>query len=93
MVGNVSVWCSSLFMPYPYVADDGREAATGPGTRVVRGANFADFTESADPGLRHSERPDRRFRWNGVRLAFSPPEEGQGAAASQPEQKGMPKGN
>ncbi len=75
MVGNVSVWCSSLFRPYPYVADDGRESATAPGARVVRGANFTDLIESADPGLRHSDRPNRRFRWNGVRLAFTPPGE------------------
>jgi formylglycine-generating enzyme required for sulfatase activity len=77
MVGNVSVWCSSLFRPYPYVADDGREAAAASGARVVRGANFTDLIESADPGLRHSERPNRRFRWNGVRLAFTPPAEEQ----------------
>jgi formylglycine-generating enzyme required for sulfatase activity len=82
MLGNVSEWCSSLFQPYPYAADDGREAAAGLGTRVVRGANFADFAESADASLRHSERPDRRFRWNGVRLAYNPPAEGQSAAPS-----------
>jgi formylglycine-generating enzyme required for sulfatase activity len=94
MVGNVSVWCSSLFQPYPYVAGDGREAATGQGTRVVRGASYADFIESADPALRHSDRPDHRFRWNGVRLAFSPPPAGgQSAEASQLVPKDAPKGN
>ena len=80
MLGNVSEWCSSLFQPYPYAADDGREAAAGQGERVVRGANFAD---AADAALRHSDRPDRRLRWNGVRLAFDPPAEGQSATPSQ----------
>jgi len=82
MLGNVSEWCSSLYQPYPCAAGDGREAAAGPGTRVVRGANFADSIASADAALRHSERSDRRFRWNGVRVAFTPPAEGQSATPS-----------
>jgi formylglycine-generating enzyme required for sulfatase activity len=82
MLGNVSEWCSSRYEPYPFDAADGRESAADPGTRVVRGANFADFAENADPAQRHSERPDRRLRWNGVRLAFSPPGSVQPATAS-----------
>jgi formylglycine-generating enzyme required for sulfatase activity len=74
MLGNVSEWCSSLALPYPYDAADGRESPVGPGARVLRGANFVDTAESTDPALRHSDRPDRKFRWNGVRLVFSPPE-------------------
>jgi formylglycine-generating enzyme required for sulfatase activity len=73
MLGNVSEWCSSLYEPYPYSASDGRESAAGQGTRVVRGANFADYVENADAAQRHGDRPDHRLRWNGVRLAFSPP--------------------
>ena len=83
MLGNVSEWCSSLFEPYPYAADDGREAAASSGARVVRGANFSDSADAADTALRHSERPDLRFRWNGVRLAFDPPGAKESAAASQ----------
>jgi formylglycine-generating enzyme required for sulfatase activity len=83
MLGNVSEWCSSLFQPYPYDAGDGREADAGQGLRVVRGANFADSADAADVALRHAERPDRRFRWNGVRLAFDPPAKGQNAVPSQ----------
>jgi len=83
MLGNVSEWCSSRFEPYPYSDADGREsAAPAPGTRVVRGANFADFVEDADAAQRHSERPDRRLRWNGMRLAFTPP--ASPAAATAP---------
>jgi formylglycine-generating enzyme required for sulfatase activity len=73
MLGDVSVWCSSLESPYPYRADDGRESVSDPGPRIIRGASFADFVENADPGLRHSGRPDLRLPWIGVRLAFVPP--------------------
>jgi formylglycine-generating enzyme required for sulfatase activity len=73
MQGNVSEWCSSLDRPYPYDPRDGREALDGPGLRVLRGGNFADAAEGLDPALRHSERPQRRYRWNGVRLARSAP--------------------
>jgi formylglycine-generating enzyme required for sulfatase activity len=74
MFGNVSEWCSSLAQPYPIGEMDGRETFTAPGARVLRGGNFTDAVESADPTLRHSDRPNRRLRWNGVRLAFSPPD-------------------
>ena len=85
MQGNVSEWCSSLYQPYPFDAADGREATVGPGTRVLRGDTFMDSVESADPTRRHSDRPNRKLRWNGVRLAFSPPVVEQ--AAPPPESK------
>ena len=74
MLGNVSEWCSSQAQPYPYNETDGREAVDASGLRVVRGANFSDTADLADPTARHSDRPNRKIRWNGVRVAFSPPE-------------------
>ena len=72
MLGNVSEWCSSLAQPYPVGGADGRESATAPGARILRGGNFTDGADSVDVTLRHSDRPTRKLRWNGVRLAFSP---------------------
>lgn len=73
MLGNVSEWCSSLHRPYLYHASDGRESLTEEGMRVVRGGSFASSAAALDPALRHAERPHRKLRWNGLRLARSIP--------------------
>ena len=73
MRGNVSEWCSSLYRPYPYEAGDRRESPDALGPRVLRGGGFADSTEGLDPALRHFDRPHRRSRWNGLRLARDVP--------------------
>jgi formylglycine-generating enzyme required for sulfatase activity len=74
MQGNVWEWCSSVMQPYPYDAGDGREAPTANRLRVLRGGGFSDTPDLLDPALRHSERPGRRLRMNGFRLARSVPE-------------------
>lgn len=73
MQGNVAEWCSSLSQPYPYGAGDGREALAQPGHRLIRGGSFADAADTVHPAFRHAERPQRRYRWNGVRIARSVP--------------------
>jgi formylglycine-generating enzyme required for sulfatase activity len=78
MQGNVWEWCSSLWRPLPYNANDGRESLDQAGLRVLRGGGFADSAELLRPAFRHSERPNRRFRWNGLRIARTAP-----AAAEQ----------
>ena len=73
MQGNVWEWCSSLYAPYPYDASDGRESPDGAGLRVLRGGGFADSADLLDPANRHGERPGRRLRWNGMRIARNIP--------------------
>ncbi|MGO8735097.1 MAG: SUMF1/EgtB/PvdO family nonheme iron enzyme [Terriglobia bacterium] len=73
MQGNVWEWCSSLYLPYPYDASDGRESPTAPGLRVLRGGGFADTADFLDPSFRHGVRPQQRLPWNGMRIARSVP--------------------
>lgn len=73
MRGNVWEWCSSLWRPYVFDATDGRESPSAEGMRVLRGGGFADPAESLHPAFRHRDRPNRRYQWNGLRLARSVP--------------------
>ena len=74
LLGGVWEWCSSSYAPYPYDSGDGREAADPQRMRVLRGGSSADTASYLDPAFRHGERPDRRLRWNGLRIVRSVPE-------------------
>lgn len=52
MVGNVWEWTSSLFMPYPYDAQDGRENPESGNWRVLRGASWVNDASIANAASR-----------------------------------------
>ncbi len=60
LAGNVHEWVSSLYRPYPYRADDGREDPDAAGERVTRGG-------AADTGAE-----TLRTTWRGATVSRGP---------------------
>ena len=72
MAGNVWEWTHSLYQPYPYLQDDGRESEAGDGERVARGGasySAANFLRCA--ARLHSD-PNRAYLSHGFRVCVSP---------------------
>jgi iron(II)-dependent oxidoreductase len=73
LAGNEAEWTSSLFRPYPYDPDDGREDPNAPGERVTRGGDHV-FDTAPDQLTGHfrdgfSRDPRRGHRHIGFRCA------------------------
>ncbi|MEM7127858.1 MAG: SUMF1/EgtB/PvdO family nonheme iron enzyme [Chloroflexota bacterium] len=69
MAGNVFEWTSSLYKPYPYDPEDGREDPEDGGTRMCRGGSFDHFdfdVRCATRSLNFS--PTVRVEWLGFRV-------------------------
>ncbi len=70
LAGNVWEWCSSLYWPYPYRSDDGRETrGTSNERRVMRGGCWRGRPVSARCAARRGELPADSFATTGFRLA------------------------
>lgn len=64
LVGNVFEWTLSLYRPYPYRSDDGREDLRGTDARTLKGCSWnhrghyftrLSYRFQADPTTRHSD--------------------------------------
>ena len=73
MSGNVSEWTRSLFEPYPYRSDDGREnLKAGDGVpRVVRGGSFQNTAGNVRAVSRFRADPTNRSDFIGFRVVVS----------------------
>ena len=81
LAGNVGEWTSSLYRPYPYRMDDGREDPTTEGVRVVRGGSFSLIRWNARCACRLRYAPGRRSDHEGFRVVVSPAHGEKGSAS------------
>lgn len=73
MAGNVSQWTNSLYRPYPYRADDGREeVGMEEAWRVVRGGSFESLRRQLRCAFRGRVISAHRHSARGFRCAMSP---------------------
>jgi formylglycine-generating enzyme required for sulfatase activity len=69
LAGNVWEWTGSIYVPYPYRADDGREdPEDAEARRVVRGGSWADDPVLARCAYRYDFTPGDRSSGLGLRL-------------------------
>jgi formylglycine-generating enzyme required for sulfatase activity len=57
MAGNVWEWTSTVFRPYPYRADDGREDPRSKEWRVLRGGAFLNAPKHLRTSMRKYDPP------------------------------------
>jgi iron(II)-dependent oxidoreductase len=75
MAGNVSEWVSSLFKPYPYDANDGRENMSSSSDRIARGGSQNDhmyYGYYYNSSERYKNYPPSFIGLIGIRCARSP---------------------
>jgi formylglycine-generating enzyme required for sulfatase activity len=73
MPGNVWEWTRSIYKPYPYVVDDGREDEKAEGNRGLRGGSWFHDGDFARVSFRVNNHPDERVNSVGFRVAGSLP--------------------
>jgi formylglycine-generating enzyme required for sulfatase activity len=72
MSSNVWEWCHSLYRPYPYRADDGREDESSSNSRVLRGGAFDLNAGYVRCAFRNYYDPDDRYYYIGFWVVVSP---------------------
>ena len=73
MAGNVWDWCHSLYRPYPYRVDDGRESESGTDPRVLRGGAYYVSGWLVRCAFRRRSGPDDGYRNVGFRVVVASP--------------------
>ena len=68
MHGNVAEWTLSTYRPYPYDPEDGRDALTEQGRKVVRGGSWRDRPKRATSSYRLGYAPHQRVFNVGFRI-------------------------
>ena len=72
LAGNAWEWTSSALRPYPYDPTDGREDASSPEPRVVRGGSFIHGPGEIRCSYRHGMLPEAVDHYVGFRVAARP---------------------
>ncbi|MBK8618198.1 MAG: formylglycine-generating enzyme family protein, partial [Anaerolineales bacterium] len=72
MAGNVWEWVSSLYQPYPYDANDGREDLSSSSSRVLRGGSWSYGNYLVRSALRYRVDPAVTYGIVGFRCSRSP---------------------
>ncbi len=72
MHGNVWEWCSSLYRPYPYDPNDGREDLEAEGDRALRGGSWYDLPWSTRSAYRYRNAPHTATHRRGFRIVRIP---------------------
>jgi formylglycine-generating enzyme required for sulfatase activity len=80
MHGNAAEWTRSLYRPYPYKDDDGRNDPQAPGKRVVRGGSFSDRPKRCTASYRLGYKPWQGVYNVGFRVIIRPETETAGGA-------------
>ena len=70
MHGNVMEWTRSLYKPYPYRENDGRNKLQSPGRRVARGGNWRARPKRATSSYRRAYAPWQEVYSVGIRLVI-----------------------
>lgn len=72
MAGNAWEWTHSLYKPYPYNGEDGREDPKAKGAWVLRGGSWYVSAERARASTRGRIAPAGRYGYLGFRCAKTP---------------------
>lgn len=73
MAGNVWEWVSSLYQPYPYDANDGREDLSASGSRALRGGSWINLDYHVRSANRNWSDPTNSNDYVGFRCSLSHP--------------------